>query len=141
MLGIVTFIWIPLTLGLLINLCVLSPIRVPLDKSIILSFWEVNLFIYLDEYSMNEYFQNWMFGMMHLKIWVMVLLFGPRWWFRERLDIIEQELARRENLRLFNLTEQAGPLVAFVTLAITGPFVFSKSIAPMFCNILFEFFL
>jgi len=72
--------------------------------------------------------------MMHLKIWVMILLFGPRWWFRERLDLIEQELARRENLRLLTLTEQAGPLVAFVTLAITGPFVFSKSIAPLFCN-------
>ena len=61
---------VPLLLGLLFELVVVAPLRVPLDQTPIFFPW-----------------QDWALGVLHTKIITATTMMGPTWWLK---NVIEQ---------------------------------------------------
>merc|ERR1712200_392568 len=84
---------IPLMFGILLDLVVLTPIRVPLHQS-----------------PIYFYLQDWFLGLMYTKITVAVTFMGPDWWLK--LSIEQLYINGIRNLRLQNIiTELVVPCV------------------------------
>ncbi|XP_025921493.1 E3 ubiquitin-protein ligase MARCH6 isoform X9 [Apteryx rowi] len=66
---------VPLLLGLLFELVIVAPLRVPLDQTPLFYPW-----------------QDWALGVLHAKIIAAITLMGPQWWLK---TVIEQELLLR----------------------------------------------
>ena len=72
---------IPLMFGLLLELVVLTPVRVPLHQSPIYFLW-----------------QDWALGAMYTKITVALTFMGPDWWLKHAIEQLYQDGIRNLNL-------------------------------------------
>lgn len=104
---------IPFLFGILIDLVVLTPIRVPLHQS--------PLYFYL---------QDWFLGLMYTKITVAVTFMGPDWWLK--LSIEQFYMNGIRNLRLHNvIKELVVPCVTRLGLSLAIPYVISHGLVPL----------
>lgn len=88
---------IPLLLGLLFELVIVAPLRVPLDQTPLFYPWQVlldvgssfGMFVILVAFYFNKFthFQDWALGVLHAKIIAAITLMGPQWWLK---TVIEQ---------------------------------------------------
>ena len=72
---------IPLMFGLLLELVVLTPVRVPLHQSPVYFLW-----------------QDWALGAMYTKITVALTFMGPDWWLKAAIEQLYQDGIRNLNL-------------------------------------------
>jgi E3 ubiquitin-protein ligase MARCH6 len=107
--------FVPVLLGILVNLVLVSPFRIPSDKTLVFSFWE-----------------HWLFGVMHLKVLVLVSLLGPMWWMRQAVEQIQDELFRRENMRVMLILNRSMPGLCLLTISLTAPYCMAFTISPLF---------
>ena len=85
---------VPLLFGLLLELVVLTPVRVPLHQSPIYFLWQVkvdrcpSLF---EEITRDIFSQDWALGAMYTKITVALTFMGPDWWLKESIEQLYQD--------------------------------------------------
>ena len=72
---------IPLLFGLLLEMVVLTPVRVPLHQSPLYFLW-----------------QDWALGAMYTKITVALTFMEPDWWLKEAIEQLYQDGIRNLNL-------------------------------------------
>ncbi|XP_022603787.1 E3 ubiquitin-protein ligase MARCH6-like [Seriola dumerili] len=104
---------IPLLLGLLFELIIVAPLRVPLDQTPLFYPW-----------------QDWALGVLHAKIIAAITLMGPQWWLK---TVIEQVYANGiRNIDLyFILRRLAAPVICVLLLSLCVPYTISKGITPL----------
>lgn len=88
---------IPLLLGLLFELVIVAPLRVPLDQTPLFYPWQVlldvgssfGMLVIVVAFYFNKFthFQDWALGVLHAKIIAAITLMGPQWWLK---TVIEQ---------------------------------------------------
>lgn len=105
---------IPLLFGLLLELVVVVPLRVPLEQTPVLFVW-----------------QDWALGVLYTKIACAVTMMGPDWRLRAAIERAYRDGIRDMNLGLV-LRELAAPVVACFGLALAIPYVVAHSIVPLF---------
>ncbi|XP_074036205.1 E3 ubiquitin-protein ligase MARCHF6 isoform X2 [Leptinotarsa decemlineata] len=107
---------IPLLFGLLLELVVIVPLRVPIQQTPILFIW-----------------QDWALGVLYTKIACAVTMMGPDWFLRSAI-----ERAYRDGIRDMNLTfiikELAAPVIISFGLALSVPYIIAYSLVPIFVN-------
>ncbi|EAA04193.4 AGAP007204-PA [Anopheles gambiae str. PEST] len=105
---------IPLMFGLLLELVVVIPLRVPPDQTPVLFLW-----------------QDWALGVLYTKIACALTLMGPDWALKRAI-----EQAYRDGLRDINLNfivrELGIPVITCFGLALAVPYVIAHSILPVF---------
>ncbi|XP_049296462.1 E3 ubiquitin-protein ligase MARCHF6 [Anopheles funestus] len=105
---------IPLMFGLLLELVVVIPLRVPPDQTPVLFLW-----------------QDWALGVLYTKIACALTLMGPDWALKRAI-----EQAYRDGLRDINLNfivrELGIPVITCFGLALAVPYVIAHSILPLF---------
>ncbi|KAJ8922998.1 hypothetical protein NQ315_001546 [Exocentrus adspersus] len=105
---------IPLLFGLMLELIVIIPLRVPIHQTPILFIW-----------------QDWALGVLYTKIACAVTMMGPDWFLRAAI-----ERAYRDGIRDMNLTfifkELAAPVIISFGLALSIPYVIAYSAVPVF---------
>ncbi|XP_037085050.1 E3 ubiquitin-protein ligase MARCHF6-like [Pollicipes pollicipes] len=105
---------IPLCYGLLLEVVVIVPIRVPLNQTPV-------FFV----------FQDWALGVLYTKITCAITMMGPNWWLKAALEQVYLNGLRNLQLRAV-LLELALPLVVLLGLALAVPYVLVHSFAPLF---------
>ncbi|CAG9812916.1 unnamed protein product [Phaedon cochleariae] len=115
---------IPLLFGLLLELVVIIPLRVPIHQTPILFIW-----------------QDWALGVLYTKIACAITIMGPDWFLRAAI-----ERAYRDGIRDINLTfifrELAAPVIISFGLALTIPYVIAYSVVPVFVeNLQLKYFI
>lgn len=86
---------IPLLLGLLFELVIVAPLRVPLDQTPLFYPWQVACVLFCFSggggvcrtFSPTFRLQDWALGVLHAKIIAAITLMGPQWWLK---TVIEQ---------------------------------------------------
>lgn len=105
---------IPLLFGLLLELVVIIPLRVPIHQTPILFIW-----------------QDWALGVLYTKIACAVTIMGPDWFLRAAI-----ERAYRDGIRDMHLSfvfmELALPVIVCLGFALAIPYVMAYSIMPLF---------
>ncbi|XP_012995203.1 E3 ubiquitin-protein ligase MARCHF6 [Esox lucius] len=103
---------IPLLLGLLFELVIVAPLRVPLDQTPLFYPW-----------------QDWALGVLHAKIIAAITLMGPQWWLK---TVIEQVYANGiRNIDLyFIIRKLAAPVISVLLLSLCVPYVIAAGIVP-----------
>ncbi|XP_067651027.1 E3 ubiquitin-protein ligase MARCHF6-like [Haliotis asinina] len=103
---------VPLLLGLLFELVVVAPLRVPLDQTPVFFPW-----------------QDWALGVLHAKIICAVTMMGPQWWLKRVMEQVYNDGLRNMNLKyiLFSL---CFPVVCVLGMSLSVPYVIAKSIVP-----------
>jgi E3 ubiquitin-protein ligase MARCH6 len=103
---------IPLLFGLLLELVVLTPVRVPLHQSPVYFLW-----------------QDWALGAMYTKITVALTFMGPEWWLKEAIEQLYQDGIR--NLNLGRVVQKlVVPCVTTLGLSLSLPYLLSHGLAP-----------
>jgi len=103
---------IPLIFGLLLEVVVLTPVRVPLHQSPLYFIW-----------------QDWALGAMYTKITVALTFMGPDWWLKEAIEQLYQDGIR--NLNLGRVVKNLViPSVKALGLSLSIPFLLSHGLAP-----------
>uniref|UniRef100_A0A3Q2R1N0 E3 ubiquitin-protein ligase MARCHF6 n=1 Tax=Fundulus heteroclitus TaxID=8078 RepID=A0A3Q2R1N0_FUNHE len=104
---------IPLLLGLLFDLVIVAPLRVPLDQTPLFYPW-----------------QDWALGVLHAKIIAAITLMGPQWWLK---TVIEQVYANGiRNIDLHFIVWRLGaPVICLLLLSLCVPYTISKGITPL----------
>lgn len=105
---------IPLMFGLLLELVVVVPLRVPLDQTPVLFLW-----------------QDWALGVLYTKIACALTLMGPDWSLKRAIEQAYRDGLRDMNLK-FIIFDLAIPIVTCFGLALAIPYVLAHSIAPLF---------
>ncbi|TNN07656.1 E3 ubiquitin-protein ligase MARCH6 isoform 2 [Schistosoma japonicum] len=106
---------LPTALGLLVNFIFIVPFRIGPKKTIIIGFWE-----------------HWIFGIMHLKVVILLILLGPRWWLRNRLELFHDEITRhRQDARSMRLLWAIAPLLVATGLSLSVPYLLAYYISPL----------
>lgn len=103
---------VPLLLGLLFELVVVAPLRVPLEQTPIFFPW-----------------QDWALGVLHAKIVCAVTMMGPQWWLKRVIEQVYNDGIRNMNLR-FILTKLCAPVVGILGMSLSLPYVVAKSFVP-----------
>lgn len=104
---------VPLLFGLLLELVVVVPLRVPFNQSPV-------LFL----------IQDWTLGVLYTKITCGVLMMGPETKLKLAIERAYQDGVRNINLK-FIVTELAIPVIGFFGLMLSVPYVLAYSIAPI----------
>jgi len=103
---------IPLMFGLLLELVVLTPVRVPLHQSPVYFLW-----------------QDWALGAMYTKITVALTFMGPDWWLKTAIEQLYQDGIR--NLNLTRVVKNlVVPSVKTLGLSLSLPYLLSHGLAP-----------
>uniref|UniRef100_A0A3Q2CI59 E3 ubiquitin-protein ligase MARCHF6 n=1 Tax=Cyprinodon variegatus TaxID=28743 RepID=A0A3Q2CI59_CYPVA len=104
---------IPLLLGLLFDLVIVAPLRVPLDQTPLFYPW-----------------QDWALGVLHAKIIAAITLMGPQWWLK---TVIEQVYANGiRNIDLHFIVRRLGaPVICLLLLSLCVPYTVSKGLTPL----------
>ena len=89
---------IPFMFGLLLELVVLTPVRVPLHQSPIYFLW-----------------QDWALGAMYTKITVALTFMGPDWWLKTAIEQLYQDGVRNLNLATV-IKVRLAPVIFFYNL-------------------------
>ncbi|GAB6030401.1 E3 ubiquitin-protein ligase march6 [Chamberlinius hualienensis] len=110
---------IPLLLGILFDVIVIMPIRVPLYQTPSTFLW-----------------QDWALGILHTKIICAITMMGPNWWLKEVIEQVYQDGLRNINIR-FILRRLMLPVVVTLGLALAVPYVIVHSFIPLFGKTLF----
>lgn len=108
------FVMVPLLFGLLLELVVVIPLRVPLRKTPIHFLW-----------------QDWALGVLYTKIGIALTLMGPDWHLRRALERAYTDGLRDFDLK-FVMRDLAVPVVTTFGLALAIPYVIGHSLLPMF---------
>ncbi|XP_046402994.1 E3 ubiquitin-protein ligase MARCHF6 isoform X2 [Ischnura elegans] len=112
----------PLMFGLLLEVVVVVPLRVPLNQTPLLFVW-----------------QDWALGVLYTKIAVaLVMILGPPdWWLRRAL-----ERAYRDGIHDLSLSfivlELAAPLLMALGLALAVPYAIAHGLAPLLVSSLYK---
>lgn len=109
MLGVV-----PLMFGLLLELVVVVPLRVPLNQTPVLFLW-----------------QDWALGVLYTKIACALIFMGPEWGLKQAIEQAYRDGLRDMDLR-FIIRELATPVISCFGLALSVPYVIAHSIMPVF---------
>ncbi|KAJ9583528.1 hypothetical protein L9F63_022146, partial [Diploptera punctata] len=104
---------VPLLFGLLLELVVVVPLRVPLDQTPVLFVW-----------------QDWALGVLYTKIACAVTMMGPEWQLRRAIERAYRDGIRGMDLG-FVLSELAAPVVAVFGLALAVPYATAYGIVPL----------
>ncbi|KAM4705855.1 E3 ubiquitin-protein ligase MARCHF6 isoform 1-T1 [Rhinophrynus dorsalis] len=104
---------VPLLLGLLFELVIVAPLRVPLDQTPLFYPW-----------------QDWALGVLHAKIIAAITLMGPQWWLK---TVIEQVYANGiRNIDLyFIIRKLAAPVISVLLLSLCIPYIIAAGIVPI----------
>ncbi|XP_049540682.1 E3 ubiquitin-protein ligase MARCHF6 [Anopheles darlingi] len=105
---------IPLMFGLLLELVVVIPLRVPRDQTPVLFLW-----------------QDWALGVLYTKIACALTLMGPDWALKRAIEQAYRDGLRDMNLR-FIIRELGVPVITCFGLALAIPYVIAHSILPLF---------
>lgn len=107
---------VPLLLGLIFELVVISPLRVAMDQSPL-------------------YFpaQDWALGILHTKIICAMTMMGPEWWLKGVLDQIYQNGLRELDVT-FILRKLVIPVTLCLLLMVTVPYVAANLLIPLFVH-------
>jgi E3 ubiquitin-protein ligase MARCH6 len=105
---------IPLMFGLLLELLIVVPLRVPLDQTPVLFLW-----------------QDWALGVLYTKIACALTLMGPDWGLKRAIEQAYRDGLRDMDLK-FIIRELATPLISAFGLALAVPYVIAHSIMPLF---------
>ncbi|CAL8075546.1 unnamed protein product [Calicophoron daubneyi] len=112
--AILLLVILPVAVGLLINLVFITPFQVGPRKTLVIGFWE-----------------HWIFGIMHLKVAILLILVGPPWWFHRRLDAVQNEIVQhRFNARAFRILSELAPLIVGVGMFLAVPYLLAKYFGP-----------
>ncbi|VDN97623.1 unnamed protein product [Rodentolepis nana] len=111
----VLIILLPAALGLLVNLVVFIPIWIAPEKTLAIGISE-----------------SWIFGVMHLKVWMLILLVGPRWHMRDRLEDIHNEIQHHwPMVNVLRVLKLSLPLFAGLGLSLTFPYLLAYYVGPL----------
>ncbi|KAA3677474.1 E3 ubiquitin-protein ligase MARCH6, partial [Paragonimus westermani] len=120
--AILFLVLLPVCLGLLINLMFIIPFQLGPKKTLVVGFWEL-----------------WIFGIMHLKVIILLTLTGPSWWLRQRLEAVQDELVqRRYDARSRRILNEITPLLVIVGMCLAVPYLLAYYSAGWF-GLNFEF--
>lgn len=68
---------------------------------------------------------------MHLKVWMLILLVGPRWQMRDRLEEIHDEILHNwPTIRVFRIIRLSLPLFAIIGISLSFPFLLAYYLGP-----------
>ncbi|XP_075978605.1 E3 ubiquitin-protein ligase MARCHF6 isoform X2 [Anticarsia gemmatalis] len=104
---------VPLMFGLLLELVLVIPLRVPLEQSPVLFVW-----------------QDWALGVLYTKIVCALTMMGPDWAMRRAIEKAYHDGIREMDLK-FILRSVAAPCVCWLGLALAVPYAFAHSVAPL----------
>lgn len=104
---------IPLLFGLLLELVVVVPLRVPLEQNPILFIW-----------------QDWALGVLYTKIATAITMMGPDWRIRLAIERAYNDGIRESDLK-FIITELAAPVICCFGLALAVPYAVAYGIVPL----------
>ncbi|XP_012226741.1 E3 ubiquitin-protein ligase MARCHF6 [Linepithema humile] len=104
---------IPLLFGLLLELVVVVPLRVPLEQNPILFIW-----------------QDWALGVLYTKIATAVTMMGPDWRIRLAIERAYNDGIREMDLK-FVVKELAAPVICCFGLALAVPYAVAYGIVPL----------
>ncbi|XP_059612690.1 E3 ubiquitin-protein ligase MARCHF6 [Phlebotomus argentipes] len=105
---------VPLLYGLLLELVVVVPLRVPLEQTPILFLG-----------------QDWALGVLYTKITCALTLMGPDWALKRAIERAYRDGLRDIDLK-FIIKDLAAPVIMCFGLALAVPYVLAHSILPMF---------
>lgn len=105
---------VPLMFGLLLELVVVVPLRVPLTQTPVLFLW-----------------QDWALGVLYTKIACALIFMGPDFRLKRAIEQAYRDGLREMDLK-FIIRELAIPVVSVFGLALAIPYVIANSILPMF---------
>lgn len=105
---------IPLLFGLLLELVVIVPLRVPINQTPVLFIW-----------------QDWALGVLYTKIACAITMMGPDWFLRAAIERAYRDGIRDMHLA-FIFRELAVPVIVCFGLALAIPYVIAYSIVPLF---------
>ncbi|KAK6645554.1 hypothetical protein RUM43_001831 [Polyplax serrata] len=104
---------IPLLFGVLLELVILVPLRVPLEQTPVLFIW-----------------QDWALGVLYTKIACAMIMMGPNWSMQRAIERVYRDGIRNMDLP-FILTEIAMPVIASFGLALAIPYATAHGIVPL----------
>ncbi|XP_072306798.1 E3 ubiquitin-protein ligase MARCHF6-like [Eucyclogobius newberryi] len=103
---------IPLLLGLLFELVIVAPLRVPLDQTPLFYPW-----------------QDWALGVLHAKIIAAITLMGPQWWLKTVIEQVYANGIRNIDLQ-FIIRKLAAPVIMVLLLSLSVPYVIAAGVVP-----------
>ncbi|TPP58800.1 putative ssm4 protein [Fasciola gigantica] len=107
--ALILLVLLPVAIGLLVNLVFITPFKVAPRKTLIFGFWE-----------------HWIFGIMHLKVTVLITMASPSSWLRRRLEAVQNELiTHRYNARSSRILSETAPLILIIGLSLAAPYLLS----------------
>ncbi|XP_067109319.1 E3 ubiquitin-protein ligase MARCHF6-like isoform X1 [Osmerus mordax] len=104
---------IPLLLGLLFELVIVAPLRVPLDQTPLFYPW-----------------QDWALGVLHAKIIAAITLMGPQWWLKTVIEQVYANGIRQIDLQ-FIVHKLAAPVITVLLLSLCVPYTIASGIVPL----------
>uniref|UniRef100_A0A8C8FZU2 E3 ubiquitin-protein ligase MARCHF6 n=1 Tax=Oncorhynchus tshawytscha TaxID=74940 RepID=A0A8C8FZU2_ONCTS len=108
---------IPLLLGLLFELVIVAPLRVPLDQTPLFYPW-----------------QDWALGVLHAKIIAAITLMGPQWWLKTVIEQVYANGIRNIDLH-FIIRKLAAPVICVLLLSLCVPYVISAGVTMEMQNL------
>lgn len=102
----------PFLLGIIFELVVVIPLRVPYDQTPVIYIW-----------------QDWALGVLHLKIMCALIMVGPNWWLQNAIDRAYRNGFANIDLT-FIMTKIFYPVINTLMLAITIPYVVTAGVLP-----------
>ncbi|XP_061778026.1 E3 ubiquitin-protein ligase MARCH6 [Nerophis ophidion] len=103
---------IPLLLGLLFELVIVAPLRVPLDQTPLFYPW-----------------QDWALGVLHAKIIAAITLMGPQWWLKTVIEQVYANGIRNIDLQ-FIIRKLAAPVISVLLLSLCVPYMIAAGVVP-----------
>jgi E3 ubiquitin-protein ligase MARCH6 len=107
---------IPFLFGLLLELVMVVPFRVPLHQTPVLWAW-----------------QDWALGVLYMKIACAITLMGPDWSLRRAIERTYRDGFMRLDLKLM-MQDLAIPVIAVLSLFLAVPYVIAYSVIPLIVN-------
>ncbi|NXE51164.1 MARH6 ligase, partial [Casuarius casuarius] len=104
---------VPLLLGLLFELVIVAPLRVPLDQTPLFYPW-----------------QDWALGVLHAKIIAAITLMGPQWWLKTVIEQVYANGIRNIDLH-FIIRKLAAPVISVLLLSLCIPYIIASGVVPL----------
>ncbi|XP_064299443.1 E3 ubiquitin-protein ligase MARCHF6 isoform X1 [Phalacrocorax carbo] len=104
---------VPLLLGLLFELVIVAPLRVPLDQTPLFYPW-----------------QDWALGVLHAKIIAAITLMGPQWWLKTVIEQVYANGIRNIDLH-FIIRKLAAPVISVLLLSLCVPYIIASGVVPL----------
>ncbi|KAI4794008.1 hypothetical protein KUCAC02_032350 [Chaenocephalus aceratus] len=102
----------PAAPGLLFELVIVAPLRVPLDQTPLFYPW-----------------QDWALGVLHAKIIAAITLMGPQWWLKTVIEQVYANGIRNIDLQ-FIIRKLAAPVISVLLLSLCVPYVIAAGVVP-----------